>query len=448
MNLRNEFLAFIKKSKLVNQGDKILLTVSGGLDSIVMAELFFYGGIEFGIAHCNFQLRSNESDGDETFVENLANSYEKPFYVNHFNTKEFASERGISIQMAARELRYSWFEAIRESQEFSAIATAHHKDDSVETILFNLIKGTGLEGLKGIPVRNGNVIRPLLFATRKDLEAHASDHDLKWREDSSNKSTDYTRNQIRIGIIPRIRKINPGFNDSIIRSVERVNDAQSLLRRYIDEIVERAVKVQGMDLLVDKAEIKKAESRVLLHDIIRDYGFTYDQAETIWELMDQQPGKQFYSGEYILVIDRSSLIISSKSDNNKGTLSVSEESGRIDTSGYTLKITRFDFRSIDKKLPNHVAQIDFDKLKFPLSVRSWKIGDYFYPLGMKSKKKLSDFMIDIKIPLNLKRRIKVIESGGEIVWIAGYRIDERYKLNKSTKQIYQIEYFESNEESI
>ena len=447
MNMRNEFLAFIKKNKLINRGDKILLTVSGGLDSVVMADLFFHEGIDFGIAHCNFQLRGEESDADEAFVENLANSYDKPFYVNHFSTKEFATEHGVSIQMAARELRYSWFESVRETREYSVIATAHHKDDSVETILFNLIKGTGFDGLKGIPVRNNNVIRPLLFATREDIEDFSREHKLEWREDSSNKYADYARNQIRINIIPGIRKINPGFNDTIIRSVERINDVQSLLRKCIDEIVERAVKVKGMDLLIDIAEIKKSESRALLYDIIRDYGFTYDQAKSIWEQMDQQSGKQFFSKQFMLVIDRSSLILSNNNF-DRDVLSVSKETDNIEASQYTMKISRFDFKSIDKSLPTHVAHLDFNKLKFPLCIRSWEIGDYFYPLGMKNKKKLSDFMIDIKIPLNLKKRIKVIESRGEIVWVAGYRIDDRYKLTKNTKQVYQIEYFESNEESI
>jgi len=254
MNLRNEFLEFIKRNKLFDLHDRVLLTVSGGLDSVVMVDLFHVCGIDFGIAHCNFKLRGYESDGDEDFVKALAKKYDKPLYTNHFKTRKFADEHGISIQMAARELRYTWFETIRESKEYSVIATAHHKDDSVETILFNLIKGTGLDGVGGIPVRNGNVIRPLLFATRNELEDYASRKKINWRKDSSNMSTDYARNKIRLEVIPKLLEINPGFKDSIAKSVSRINEIRTFHATYVEKIFNKAVKVEGTDTFINKTE--------------------------------------------------------------------------------------------------------------------------------------------------------------------------------------------------
>lgn len=448
MNLQKEFLEFVKKNHLFDRDDKVLLTVSGGLDSVVMADLFSKSGLDFGIAHCNFHLRGEESDEDELYVKGIAAKYGKPFYVNHFNTKEYSEKQGISIQMAARELRYTWFETLRETKEYAVIATAHHLDDSIETILYNFFKGSGIEGLKGIPAINGNVVRPLLFASRKNIEDYAMKNKLQWREDSSNRSSDYARNKIRNEIIPLIEEINPGFGLSIIRSVDRLKDIGILLERYISEIRERIIRVEGENLYIKKDIIFNLNSASLLFSIIKDYGFIYEQAGEILGRIGEQPGKIFLSEDYMLVIDRKELIVTAKDLSPKIPYFIEEDQKFLDAPDLKLRFKKMDFIKIEKKLPSNIVWIDFDKLFFPLKVRAWEEGDKFYPLGMKGKKKLSDFMIDIKIPLNLKRQIKVLESGQDIVWVVGLRLDDRFKLTESTRYVYQIEYINPDEKPI
>ena len=440
-----KLLSYFKRENLFAPSDKILLTVSGGVDSVVMCQLFYEAGLKFGIAHCNFQLRGTESDEDEKFVNQLAIRYKVPFYTKRFDTTAFAESKNVSIQMAARELRYIWFEEIRKKEKYKFIATAHHQDDSIETFFINLIRGTGITGLHGILPKQGNIIRPLLFATKNKIIEFSVIAKLRYREDSSNTSDKYMRNKIRHQIIPVLKEINPSLETTINDTIQRLKNVEQIYYSQINFYRGIAMGKEKKYEIIPKRHIGMLNQlETYLYEFLKPYNFNLSTVKEIILGRSGVSGKQFFSSTHRLIIDREKLIIDKKSDVQR-PMSDFISPIKKNQKEIVFDETKLNFKTITKpanyklQTTNYIASIDFDKLVFPLDIRKWQKGDSFYPLGMKGKKKLSDFFIDNKVPLNQKENIWLLTSAGEIVWIIGMRIDERFKVTDKTKKIYFAE---------
>lgn len=425
---------FIKKHALIGSGERVLLAVSGGLDSVAMLHLFCQTDIPFAIAHCNFNLRGDESDGDEQFVKDRAEALGIECFLTKFDTKAHAKEHQQSIQMAARDLRYGWFNRLCQEQGFDKVAIAQHLDDSLETVLFNLAKGTSIAGLRGILPLNAHIIRPLLDFTRKELYEMMEQEGLKWREDSSNEDTYYQRNFIRHKIVEQLKQINPDLLHTFRNSMSRMREVEQVFDEAIDQKRAAWMKERDGAWYIEKS---KVTGPYVLEQLLTHFGYGYGQAKDIWSARDGESGKYFASQDYELVVDRAHFVISRKGDDEL----VQKEIGKNDTE-FNAGNRSFDVKvvkaaAVDKSWLNEQnAVLDLYKLEFPLKVRRVRAGDSFHPLGMKGKKKLSDFMIDHKIPVNLKSRQRVVESAGEIVWVIGMRIDDRYKVTENTRQVF------------
>lgn len=434
-----QFLSHLVEKKLANSGDKVLLAISGGLDSIVMLDLFFKAGFACEVAHVNFQLRGVESDGDEFFVKKLCNKYGFIFHSKKVWTKDLADKAGISIQMAARDLRYQWFGTLVQQYKFDVVATAHHLNDSIETALLNWTSGTSLAGLTGIPVKNGFVIRPLLFSTREDIQEYASVNSLIWREDSSNHHDDYKRNFIRHQIIPLFKQLNPSLEKTYKRQQRKLQGELSFLENAFESWCTRFVSKKNDFLIIDKKAFESVQhAGILLQKVIGKYGFNFDVSEEVIRALYLQSGAKFLSSTHSLFIDREVLILSPiLSTFNDVHIQVGQE--QVFAGKSKLKIEpSCKLQYQDDPL---VAVLDASQVHFPLVWRTWRPGDSFYPLGMKQRKKLSDFLIDAKVSLPEKERVTVLESNGEIIWIVGYRIDNRFKLTSKTKEAIAFTFF-------
>jgi tRNA(Ile)-lysidine synthase len=434
------FVTFIEKEGLVRPDDMVLLGVSGGLDSVAMTDLFARSNYSLAIAHCNFRLRGEESDEDERFVAQMAFKYGVPFFVKRFDTAKHARTNGISVQMAARDLRRQWMEDLCKENSYACYATAHHLDDEIETFFINLSRGTGFRGLSGYKPREGRLIHPLLFAFRKELAAYAAERKLAFREDSSNALTDYTRNRFRHLVIPLLEELIPSFRSTMIRNIERFREGDEVIREKIDEISAR-LTITGDDLVcIPKSMLEGINpKRLLLTELLKPYHFNAFTVDDIAGALTSQPGKMFFSPTHQLILDRKEIIIR-KTD-------PVEEGQEVLIDGHTSFMSRpfeMSMKVIEKEaLPELdqtrlVACLDYDLLKFPLRVRRWKKGDYFYPLGMKGRKKISDFFVDQKWTLFEKDRAWLLTSGGEVAWIIGHRVDDRFKVTDGTTTIYQI----------
>jgi tRNA(Ile)-lysidine synthase len=440
----DRFEQYIKDNELCSPNDKILLGVSGGADSIVMTDLFIRKKYRIGIAHCNFQIRSEESEEDQKFVEQLARSKKIPFYTTRFETKEYARKNSMSVQMAARELRYTWFDEIRSKYAYNFIAIGHNLDDVVETFFINLNRGTGIRGLTGIKPVFGDIIRPILFASRKDILAYAEKRNLDFREDSSNMDTLYVRNKIRHKIIPRFNKITPDFNKTIIETIERLRDAETILDNAINAIKSDIIIEQSSNRIlidIDKLKVLKPVNTVLF-EIIKDYGFNYKTVKNIISNLADTPGKKFYSKTHRIIKDRSFLIVTDIEKGDHSSVKVKADVAEI---AEPVSLSFSKFRRPEKyNIPKETryAVLDYNKIKYPLELRKWKQGDRFIPLGMTNHKKLSNFFIDYKLSIPEKEAVWIITSGEDIVWIVNYRIDDRYKVDENTKEIMVIEYKE------
>ena len=436
----NALKDFIKKHALFNlSSDKILLAVSGGVDSIVMLDLFHHLNINYGIGHCNFHLRGEASDQDEQFVKVLAEKYEADSWFTDFDTVEYARHRKISIEMAARDLRYEWLYKILHHNEFDFIATAHHQGDVLETVIFNLSKGTGIAGLQGIKPKRDKIIRPLWFASRQEIEQYAMTNQLDWRTDESNLSEEYTRNLIRHKVVPVLKQINPNLHHTFQLSLEKLNAVAAIFYQKVESFIKKGVSCHSDQVIIDKdILIQTTEPVIILAEVLKDYNFNYVQAKQIAESINSQPGKIFLSHSHELILDRTQLFISERKHEKDEIYNINPETDALKAGKIHFKIKKIAASDFHLKKDTTIASLDYDKLAFPLVIRHWKKGDRFIPLGMKGQKKLSDFMIDEKIPLNLKKRIFVVESGGKIVWVVGYRIDERFKVTENTKDIFQI----------
>jgi len=432
----DSFRAFLQQENLCKTGDRILLAVSGGVDSVVMSHLFYNTGYNCAMAHCNFQLRGDDSEADEAFVRALAASMEMPVYVEQFEVHETVREKGLSVQMAARDLRYAWFEELRLKHSFDAVATAHNSNDSIETFLLNLARGTGLRGLCGIPSRNDHIIRPLLFASRPEIERYASEYHLNFREDLSNRETKYRRNRIRHRVIPEMEQVNPGFVETMVQNMERLTGAYAIFRQAVDRSREELFGNGAGRWNIEISSLRKLTPlRTWLYELFSPFGFTRMQCEGIERIMDAETGRQSISTTHQLFKDREKLILveSVTSGFERYYLDSPENISQLP---FPMDVEVVEREGLGE-IPEDplTACLDLDQIQFPLTIRHWLHGDYFYPLGMEQMKKLSDFFVDEKVPLPEKERIWILAAGKRIVWIMGHRIDHRFRITERTGKV-------------
>ena len=452
MNLLKNFTDFIKEQNLFQQKDKLLLAVSGGVDSVVLCELCKQAGYDFIIAHCNFQLRGEESERDEDFVNGLGKKYGVEVLVKKFDTNIYAEENKLSIQVAARELRYAWFNELLSKikndlnpegsdspfRGVGGIVTAHHANDNTETLLMNFFKGTGINGLHGILPKQGNIIRPLLFAKKEDLSSFAVANKLFFVEDSSNASDKYTRNYFRNQLIPGLQKVFPQVEDNLMHNIDRFRDIEILYRQSVDLIRKKLLEQKGNEIHIPVLKLLKTTAlNSIVYEIIKDYGFTAYQVEDSIVLLKSDSGKYIQSATHRIIKNRNWLIIS-PNENTAAQNILIEEEGNIQFAEGTLQLKKILNDQYSILNDQSIAQLNADEIKFPLLLRKWKQGDYFYPLGMKKKKKLSRFFIDLKLSLTQKEKTWVIEMDKKIIWVVGLRIDDRFKIKAITKDILQI----------
>lgn len=464
------FVKYVRRNSLFKRENRVLLTISGGIDSMVMAYLFHEWKYDFAIAHCNFQLRGEEANKDQKLVEETAKKYNVPFYTINFETKKYAEEKKISIQMSARELRYAWFEKIRKEHNFDFIVTAHHKDDVIETFLINLARGTGIKGLTGIKPKNGNIIRPMLFANRTEIAEFCNEKNIAFREDASNQETYYARNFIRKNIITEFEKIYPTFRNNLIHTSEHLKDAENVLKSEVEkvkkEIITKSASLRGRndrgnlnadeEIKINIEKLQKLENNVFfLSEIIQDFGFNYSDAKDMIKSLETNAGKMFYSPSHQALRDREFIIISEKIEVEKveiliektdleqaSSLVQNSKRGRLLQLPIKLKFEIFDAKNYKITYSKSISILDFDKLKFPLTLRNWKNGDYFYPLGMTQKKKIADFLTDQKLSIIEKQQTYVLCSENEIVCIINHRIDNRFKITNETEKVLVVEVLE------
>lgn len=434
-----QLLIHINRSSLCKTTDKILLAVSGGLDSMVMLHLLSKAGFKVGVAHCNFQLRGGDSDGDEDFVAETCRQVEIPYYIQRFDTAAYAARSAISIQMAARDLRYDFFQQIARKHDYDLVATAHHFDDVIESVLLNLVRGTGIDGLRGIADKKDNIIRPMMFANRAMISDYAKQNDIHWREDASNERDDYRRNFLRHQVIPKLQELNPSFSVNFRDTHERLLGARSFALAFIDDIRTSAVTQRSdHSMTIDISTVRRSPfAPVLLWELIKHVGFKYDECKRI--TTDHQPGKIFFSDTHQLVVDRSHYLVERRKEQHFITQTIAAGQRRVEQAHLSLLFTETAHDDFTLRKDSRVAQLDAALLSYPLIWRRWQSGDYFVPLGMREEKKVSDFLIDLKIPFNAKADITVLESAGEIVWVVGYRINDRYKVSPDTMSVLVIE---------
>ena len=429
-----QFLNHIKLNNLCKTTDKILLAVSGGVDSVVMFHLFRQARLDFAVAHCNFQLRGEASDGDEKWVEALCKENSIPFHSARFDTADYARQNGLSIQMAARQLRYTYFERLLKEEGYQKTATAHHANDNVETVVLQFIKGSGIGGLKGIPVKNDTVIRPMLFATRDDIEQYAKANAIGWREDLSNASDDYQRNIIRRRIIPVMKEINPALEHTFDTTLERITGAHHWVRNFIDQFTASHVSIAGEEMTIDISALRNSgAAATLLWELLKDKGFNFDQCREI--TAEHQPGKRFLSSGYSLHIDREVLIIRPAHGGSDMHILIETPMQPVVSTIGEIAMRVVNMEDFKLSADAGIAQVDFDLVQFPISWRNWRAGDAFIPLGMHGQKKVSDFLIDVKVSVPEKEKITVIESAGRILWVVGLRIHDHFKVTSKTGRV-------------
>jgi len=418
-----------------------------------MTELFYRAGLHVGIAHCNFQLRGKDSLDDEEFVHRLAAKINTPFFVKRFSTAEFAKREGVSIQMAARKLRYEWFEEIRSTENFDFIATAHHRDDQVETFFINLIRGTGISGLHGILPKKDKIIRPMLFTNRHEIEDFAINHFIPWREDRSNEETKYLRNRIRLELLPIMKSLNPDLSAGITATIVQIRSLEEHWKNEISRTKQRIVSKTGEEIRIDLRKLTRLKPlQPLIWELLSPYGFNDTVIRDLLESSPGESGKMFFSKAFRLIKNRDELIITPLSDSTTanvikpGRLHVVKEPLTIEEGVNMLKKPlplSFTIMDIDNNfeipLSSNIANLNLAKIEFPLTLRKWHQGDAFCPLGMNKKKKLSDFFINMKFSIPEKENCWLLCSGKHIIWIVGYRIDHRFRITRGTKKILQIE---------
>ncbi|MGB1241223.1 MAG: tRNA lysidine(34) synthetase TilS [Chitinophagales bacterium] len=437
----NKFRQYITQKHLLQKNDRILLAISGGIDSVVLCDVLHQAGFEVGLAHCNFSLRGEASDGDEIFVKELGEKYEMSVYTIRFNTQEYATEHKQSIQMAARELRYDWLEQIRSEQGYKFIATAHHQNDLAETMLYNLTKGTGIAGLHGILPKYGKIIRPILFASKLEITTYCKKQSLTYRPDASNASTKYARNKIRHLVLPTLKELNPKVIQTFYENAQRFIEVEQIYREGIEAYRKKLLEHKKHDTFISIAKLQKIPSiKTVLYELLKTYGFNAAQTEQIIGAFEAEAGKIFYSETHQIIKDRKHFILSEKNSRDSGFALIQRGQTEVQKSDLSLQISESTAENFEILKDVNIACLDIDKIEFPLILRRWKEGDYFYPLGMKrKKKKLSRFFIDLKISRTDKERIWVLtDNRKHILWVVGHRPDERFKITHKTKYIVKF----------
>ncbi len=440
--LEERFQEYVMQHNLFTKQDKILLTVSGGVDSMVLMSLCVNSGYTVGIAHCNFALRGEESDEDEIMVQEKARRYGIECYNKRFDTTGEMERTGESMEMAARRLRYEWFHQLCEEHGYTVIAIAHHMDDSIETFFINMLRGTGLRGLTGISKQVGRIVRPLMFATRKEILEYAHSKHIQFREDSSNLSTKYLRNKIRLGIIPRMREIMPRFSFLMHRNIERLTEAQQFIDGAIDNIFDEIAETNGDICTIHINKIANFASRkFVIYEILNSrFGFKGDTVDNLYKSLNAgSVGKRFYSRYFVAYIDRDNIVVTPIEENDLCEITINYGQHRAYCGASVLYFDICDADSLDTyHVPENVALLDISKLTFPLTLRRWQEGDTFIPFGMTGRKKVSDYLIDRKVSMAEKTRQFVMISGGEIAWVVGRRTGDDFRLTDNTDKVLRI----------
>lgn len=450
MNILQGFQAFLKKQQLFAAEDKVLLAVSGGMDSVVMMHLFEQAGLSFGLAHCNFQLRGVESDKDEQFVKKLAASKKIPCFITSFATGEIAAARKESIQVVARELRYEWLEKIRREHHYHWIATAHHLNDAIETFLYNFSKGAGLRGLRGISPKNGKIIRPLLFAQREEIEAFATTQGISFREDRSNATDKYARNKIRHHVIPVLKTINPSLEETAVRNLNYLEEAFYLYQLALSIFKEKWVQQKGAEIQVLKEGLRQhsVAAKSLLFECIREYGFHSDQIDQMLDHLGGQAGALFFSPTHRVLADRKAYLLEPrrKIDDSQTTIGLSANQKSIELSDGILTFEKKAGQPKTFSSTSHSVYIDMANLRYPLQLRRWRPGDLFCPLGMGGKhQKLQDFFSNNAFSRFDKEKVWLLVNADDtVIWVVGHRLDERFKILPTTKSFLEIKYLKEN----
>ncbi|UJH92208.1 tRNA lysidine(34) synthetase TilS [Antarcticibacterium sp. 1MA-6-2] len=435
--MEKEFKNIIKSDFKDLSNSKLLLAVSGGVDSVVLAHLCKTSHLNFSIAHCNFNLRGEESDADEEFVVDLADALEVEVFSQRFDTEAYAEEMGVSIQMAARDLRYEWFSQLRSTLNFDYILTAHHANDNLETFLINLVRGSGLEGFTSIKAENNYIVRPLLKFSRKEIEAFAKSNNISWREDSTNASSKYLRNKIRHEVVPVLEEMNPQLLDSFAQTQEHLKESFDLLEDYIGLLYNEIVTKSNFGYELKIPVLQRIPNRkAVLYHLLKSFGFT--EWNDVYDLLSAQPGKMVFSNTHRLIKDREVLILTEKPSANKGTryeIPEGEEIVMLPPGTFTLH----EAEEIQETTPN-IIYVAKEKIQFPLVLRRWEKGDFFYPFGMKGKKKISDFFKDKKLSLPEKEESWLLCSGEKILWVVNHRADGRFAITDPSQEILKITY--------
>ncbi|NBC07305.1 MAG: tRNA lysidine(34) synthetase TilS [Bacteroidetes bacterium] len=445
MSLSEPMRAYMQQAGWLSPDTRYLLAVSGGLDSCAMAALFAELGLEVGLAHCNFQLRGEAADKDAQFVRDLANALGAPFYLATFDTAAYAKQQGLSVQMAARELRYDWLEGTRRDKGYTYIATAHHLDDSIETLLYNMTQGCGIRGLHGIPSAQGPVIRPLLFAERREIAAYAKQQGLAYREDHTNAETKYRRNFLRHKVIPLLRELNPNFEQTMAANIHRFRETEYLYQQMVRQVAQEAILEQMPRFRLSIPALLKHRPALgsLLYELLQPYGFNTAQVQDIaWALSAPANGQQFFSTDYQLLIDRENIIVEERAESEEAVYTITPDSTSIRLPEGRLGLHRAEGQPDRFSADPNQAILSAEALEFPLTLRRWQAGDRFQPFGMGGQhQKLQDFFNNNKVSRFDKAKAWVLEDqSGRIAWLVGYRIGHEFRLTPDSKAHWVLKY--------
>ena len=436
-----KFESFVSDNNLFSKDDRILIALSGGVDSVVLATLMHKANYNIALAHCNFHLRDEESNRDEAFVRSWAKENNVELFVKEFDTYGYMKENKISLEMAARDLRYEWFNSLMETKKFDFLCTAHHLDDSIETFFINLLRGTGIAGLHGIQAKNDKITRPLLFATREEILNYAKENNITYVEDSTNAETKFTRNKIRHNLFPILREINPNFENALKKDIEYLNDTEFIFRKEIEKAKSEIIETEQEVIKINISKLKQLNPmKIYLYEILSEYGFNETNTNDILPCLDEISGKQFFSKTHRLVKDREYIFIDVIKNNTTNDFFLIDncQSSLIDPLKMQIELLR-DLKFINISKDKNIAMLDADLLKFPLILRKWRQGDSFVPFGMKKEKKLSDYFTSNKYSLLDKENQWILCSEDKILWIVGERIDDRFRISNKTKNILKIE---------
>jgi tRNA(Ile)-lysidine synthase len=435
-HLPDSILAYTTAIPVSLRHKRILIGVSGGVDSMVLLHCLHQLGVDIGVAHVNYGLRGTESDADAALVQSVAQQYQVPHYTIHADTQDYVTSHKVSIQLAAREIRYDWLEQMRIAHKYDYIATAHHLQDNIETVLHNFIKSTGVKGLRGMLPLQGRILRPMLETTKDAIISYAKNQSIAYRDDSSNATTKYTRNKIRLELLPLIKEINPGFEQGFEKRLKVFADLEAMYTQAIHKAKKQLFLLRAEAIYIPILKIKRTpQVRTVLYEYLSDYGYNAAQVDDILAAIDGEPGAQYLSDTHTLVRDRRFMILTA----HTAALEVAyidQHVPQVTIDKTILHLEIRDASTVDVTADKSYAYLDADKLEYPLALRSWRVGDYFYPLGMgMKKKKISKYFKDLKLAIHQKQKMYILESNQKIVWLVGERIDERYRVKESTQRV-------------